>query len=49
MADSGLTGRKTICDGYGGFGSSGGGAFLEKIGLRLTELLHMQQDESQLV
>lgn len=30
IADSGLTGRKTICDTYGGHGSHGGGAFSGK-------------------
>ena len=29
-ADTGITGRKTIVDSYGGFGSSGGGAFSGK-------------------
>ncbi|MEM3181054.1 MAG: methionine adenosyltransferase [Candidatus Micrarchaeaceae archaeon] len=30
LADSGLTGRKTIVDGYGGIGKSGGGCFSGK-------------------
>lgn len=39
-ADSGLTGRKIIVDAYGGYGRHGGGAFSEKIHLRLIEVLH---------
>ena len=40
--DAGLTGRKIIVDTYGGKGAHGGGAFLEKILLKLTGAPLMQ-------
>jgi len=44
VGDSGLTGRKIIVDTYGGAAPHGGGAFLEKIQVKLIDQQHMLQD-----
>lgn len=44
LGDSGLTGRKIIVDTYGGYSRHGGGAFLEKIQLKLIDQPHIWLD-----